>query len=308
VVLEPLRAPGARTGLPTGCGACRAAYGRGTTTPTLETSLSTDPLDPGFATLLVLLGEDVSLATSSLLLPGGEAEVDVDDDGDVLVDVVAGDVTADELLRAVLRSPALHVGGELLTAVVACDDGHEAHVMSGDLRHRYRSTRRFTDRDGPHVALVGFAPFADASGRLDPRERDQLRAALGLATASAGGLPSVLDVVNVLTLVTEAREELRGRPDDRTSDAGATASALAEADLAVAAWGAVPQSGEWAVDEVIGLLREARESGTRVVVPGRDGASLVAGDPPQPVDLVTARKGLELVDAPLDWLHGAPLA
>lgn len=264
-----------------------------------------DLLDIGPASVLVLPGVTDAVHVDELLLPGGgRGEVFVED-GDTLVHVAAGSVTGDQLVRAVLRSAGFQPGDGRLDLAVVCDRGVDRSVLTADREHRLLSTRVWDEReDGPVVAVVGLAP-----SRVETDVVDDPRHLLGDTLELLADLraePSQAHQVHVFTRRVAQDSDLAGAPGDRVDDGGLAAGALAEADLVVASWGPVPHGSDAAVDEVLGLLRDAREAGARVLVRALDGDVVTQGVPRQPAGGRPAR-GTHLVEAPLDWLHGAPL-
>lgn len=269
--------------------------------------MSTDLLDNGDAAVLVLLDGQGRLDEDSLVLPGGgSAEVFVDEDGDTLVQVGAGKVRTHELVRAVLRSPALTVYGDVLDLVVATtSDDYDRFVLSADLEHRFLWSRQWhelEEQGAPVVALVGHAPSRTETHGGDARN-EQVEAAIKLVAAEAAA-PSKLHVVDLLTRRVDGPEHLKGQPDERRVGPGQRAEALEEADIVVAAWGALAPGCEFAAEATVEELLAARDRGARVLVPAVDGEPVTAGSDAQPA---LAGKGRELVDAPSEWLHGGQL-
>lgn len=268
--------------------------------------MSTDLLDNGDAAVLVLLDGQGRLDEDSLVLPGGgSAEVFVDEDGDTLVQVGAGKVRTHELVRAVLRSPALTVYGDVLDLVVATtSDDYDRFVLSADLEHRFLWTRQWHELEeqaAPVVALVGHAPSRTETHGGDARN-EQVEAALRLV-AKDDAAPAKLHVVDLLTRRVDGPEQLKGDPSERRVGAGQRDEALEEADVVVAAWGPVAQGCDFAVEATIEELRAARDRGARVLVPAVDGEPVTAGGGHPAL----AAKGSGLVEAPAEWLHGGEL-
>lgn len=269
----------------------------------------TDHLENGDAAVLVLLDGQGRLDEDSLVLPGGgAAEVFVDEDGDTLVQVEAGKVRTHELVRAVLRSPALTVYGDVLDLVVATTtNDYDRFVLSSDLEHRFLWTRQWHEReeqDAPVVALVGHAPTRTETHGGDARQAHMV-AALELVVREDSP-PAKLHVVDLLTRRVDGPEHLKCTPSERRQGAGQRSEALEEADLVVAAWGPVEEGCLFAVEATVEELRAQRDRGARVLVPAEDGEPKVAGTPSQPA-AVTTTKGVELVDAPSEWLFGGEL-
>lgn len=267
-----------------------------------------EALDNGDAAVLVLLDGQGRLDEDRLVLPGGgAAEVFVDEDGDTLVQVEAGKVRTHELVRAVLRSPALTVYGDVLDLVVATTtDDYDRFVLSADLEHRFLWTRQWHEReeqDAPVAALVGHAPTRTETHGGDARN-DQLVATLQLLERDDQP-PSKLHVVDVVTRRVDDASALACEPGDRLEGPGQRADALAEADVIVAAWGAVPDGCDWAVEATVEELRAQRDRGARVLVPAVDGEpEVAAGGHPA---ARSSAKGAGLVEAPSEWLHGGEL-
>jgi len=262
-------------------------------------------LDIGPASVLVLPGRTDVVQVDELILPGGgRGEVFVED-GDTLVHVAAGSVTGDQLVRAVLRSAGFAPGDDVLDLAVVCDGGVDRSVLSADREHRLLSTRVWDGReDGPVAAVVGLAPSRVETDVVDD-PRDLLGDTLRLLD-DLHAEPSQAHQVHVFTRRISDDRELTGAPGDRVDDDGLAAGALAEADMVVASWGPLPPGADDALDEVLQLLRDAREAGARVLVRAVDGEVATQGSPRQPAGGRPAR-GTHLVEAPVDWLHGAPL-
>lgn len=264
----------------------------------------------GYADVLVLPRGQGQLTVGSLALPGGgSADVFVDEDGDTLVQVDAGQVAATELLRTVLRSPHFRATGELLDLVVVCADGYDRYVLSGDLQHRFLFTRQWRHREDhgdPTAVLVGHSPFDVETRPDEAARRERLTSTLQLLRTAIGA-PARFHVVNLFTRRVASNSDLTGQAADRRPDPGVRAEALAEADAIVASWGTVPGAGLWAVDDTLEELRACRDRGARVLVRSYDGNIEVSGDPAQPSGHRAAKHGTRLVDAPSDWLWGAPL-
>lgn len=263
-------------------------------------------LDIGPANVLVLPGRTDVVQVDELLLPGGgRGEVFVED-GDTLVHVAAGSVTGDQLVRAVLRSPGFDTGGAVLDLAVVCDGGVDRSVLSADREHRLLSTRVWDGReDGPVAAVVGLAP-----SRVETDVVDDPRHLLGDTLELLADLraePSQAHQLHVFTRRVSEGKELTGAPGDRVDDDGLAAGALAEADMVVASWGPVPPGSDDALEEVLEQLRAARDAGARVLVRAVDGEVVTQGSPRQPGGGRPAR-GTHLVEAPADWLHGAPIS
>lgn len=255
----------------------------------------------GPATLLVLPEHSGHLDTDDLLVPGGgRADVFVDEDGDTLVQVGPEPVSSEQLVQAVLRSPAFSPRGDAVDIAVVGERGHDRWSFSSDGRHQLLHQRVWQDRDGPSLVVVGLAPLEEQRGR------GVIADAMSLVTA-ARSTPSSVALVHVLTERVASLDQVTGTTGERGDDGGRRATSLAEADLALAAWGAVPAAGDWAVESVLEDLRAAHEVDVEVLVPGRDGDPLTAGDPPQPSANLGAA-GVTLVPAPSDWLWGAPLS
>ncbi len=268
--------------------------------------MPTDLLDNGDAAVLVLLDGQGRLDEDSLVLPGGgTAEVFVDEDGDTLVQVGAGKVRTHELVRAVLRSPALTVYGDVLDLVVATTtDDYDRFVLSSDLEHRHLWTRQWAELEAqgaPVVALVGAAPTRTETHGGEARN-EQVTTALQLLAADAAA-PSKLHQLDVVTRRVDRPEDLRCEPADRLQDPGQRAAALAEADVVVAAWGPVAAGCGFAVEATVEELLAARDAGARVLVPAADGEPVVRGGNPARLGSGTT----SLVDAPAEWLHGGEL-
>lgn len=262
-------------------------------------------LEQGVPEVLVLQADEATLGTGRVVLAGGGyAEVFVEDD-QVLVQVAAGHPDSLALVRGVLRAPGLRVHGEVLDVVVVGSTGWERWVLSGDLAHRWLYTRSWDRRpDGPTVAVVGAAPRDDETSPGDGRPPPHADAVRLLADAN--GAPGTAHVVHVVSRRTAAGD-VTGAPADHRGDPGVVAAALEEAEVVLAAWGAMPATALAAVDETVDLLRARRDDGARVVVPAHGGTVLTAGSPPQPHrDL--SRRGTYLLDAPPEWLWGGPLA
>lgn len=271
--------------------------------------MADDNLDNGDAAVLVLLNGQGRLDEDRLVLPGGgAAEVFLDEDGDTLVQVETGKVRTHELARAVLRSPALTVYGELLDLVVATtSNDYDRFVMSSDLDHRFLWTRQWHEREeagAPVVALVGHAPTRTETHGGDARH-DQLVAALELAGGELEGDPAKLHVLDVFTRRVDGPKHLRGKPTERRADAGQRAEALAEADVVIAAWGDVADAGDFAVEAMMDELAKAREAGARVLVPADGDEPATVGSAPHPAAL-PGPDGL--VEPSAEWLHGGQLA
>lgn len=274
-----------------------------------RSKVPTDLLDNGDASVLVLLDGQGRLDEDSLVLPGGgSAEVFVDEDGDTLVQVEAGKVRTHELVRAVLRSPALTVYGDVLDLVVATtSNDYDRFVLSADLTHRFLWTRQWhelQEQEAPVVTFVGHAPTRTETHGGDARH-DQMQALLKL-TKDDVGAPSKLHVIDLMTRRVDGPSHLKGDPAERRQAPGQREEALEEADIVVAAWGPVAQGCEWAVEATVEELLAARDRGARVVVPGADGDFATAGTPAQPA-LLSSDGAKELVDAPAEWLHGGEL-
>lgn len=271
--------------------------------------VSTDLLDNGDAAVLVLLDGQGRLDEDSLVLPGGgSAEVFVDEDGDTLVQVEEGKVRTHELVRAVLRSPALTVYGDVLDLVVATTtNDYDRFVLSADLDHRFLWTRQWHQReqdDAPVVTLVGHAPTRTETHGGDARA-DQMDALLKMAAAEVDA-PAKVHVVDLFTRRVDGPSHLKCEPSERRRAPGQREEALGEADLVVAAWGPVAEDCLWAVEATVEELLEQRDRGARVVVPAADGEPATAGSPAQPA-LLSATATSDLVDAPAEWLHGGEL-
>lgn len=271
--------------------------------------MSTDLLDNGDAAVLVLLDGQGRLDEDSLVLPGGgSAEVFVDEDGDTLVQVGAGKVRTHELVRAVLRSPALTVYGDVLDLVVATTtDDYDRFVLSADLEHRFLWTRQWhelEEQGAPVVALVGHAPSQTETHGGDARS-DEVVGALRLVSAAVDA-PAKLHQVDLFTRRVADPSQLACHPSERREGPGQRAEALAEADVVVAAWGPVASGCQFAVEATVDELLAARDRGARVLVPAVDGEPATAGSPGQPA-LLAATAGATLVDAPAEWLHGGEL-
>lgn len=269
----------------------------------------TDHLENGDAAVLVLLDGQGRLDEDGLVLPGGgAAEVFVDEDGDTLVQVEAGKVRTHELVRAVLRSPALTVYGDVLDLVVATTtNDYDRFVLSSDLEHRFLWTRQWHEReeqDAPVVALVGHAPSRTETHGGDARH-DQLTAALDLV-AKEEEAPAKLHVVDLVTRRVDGPGHLRCTPDERRQGVGQRTEALEEADIVVAAWGPVAEGCLFAVEATVEELRAQRDRGARVLVPGAGGEPKVAGTPAQPA-VLTGTDGVELTEAPSEWLYGGEI-
>lgn len=269
----------------------------------------TDHLENGDAAVLVLLDGQGRLDEDSLVLPGGgSAEVFVDEDGDTLVQVEAGKVRTHELVRAVLRSPALTVYGDVLDLVVATTtNDYDRFVLSSDLEHRFLWTRQWHEReeqDAPVAALVGQAPTRTETHGGDARH-DLMAAALELVSDTAEP-PSKLHVIDLMTRRVDGPDHLRCTPDERRQGAGQRTEALEEADIVVAAWGPVAEDCLFAVEATVEELRAQRDRGARVLVPAQGGEPKVAGTPAQPA-AVTDADGVELTEAPSEWLFGGEL-
>lgn len=271
--------------------------------------MPTDHLDNGDAAVLVLLDGQGRLDEDSLVLPGGgSAEVFVDEDGDTLVQVEAGKVRSHELVRAVLRSPALTVYGDVLDLVVATTtNDYDRFVLSSDLEHRFLWTRQWHEReeeDAPVVALVGHAPTRTETHGGDARQ-DHMTAVLDLVVR-AEEAPAKLHVVDLVTRRVDGPDHLKCTPSERRQGAGQRAEALQEADVIVASWGAVAEGCLFAVEATVEELREQRDRGARVLVPAAGGEPKVAGKPGQPAALENS-DGVELTEAPSEWLFGGEL-
>lgn len=269
--------------------------------------MPTDLLDNGDAAVLVLLDGQGRLDEDSLVLPGGgTAEVFVDEDGDTLVQVGAGKVRTHELVRAVLRSPALTVYGDVLDLVVATTtDDYDRFVLSSDLEHRHLWTRQWGEleaQDAPVVALVGHAPTRTETHGGDARN-EQVTTALRLVAQEAAA-PSKLHQVDLVTRRVDTPTELACTPAERRRDPGQRAAALTEAEIVVAAWGPVAPDCSFAVEATVEELLAARDRGARVLVPATGDAPAVSGG--QPARLAGG-KATGLVDAPAEWLHGGEL-
>lgn len=268
--------------------------------------MPTDLLDNGDAAVLVLLDGQGRLDEDSLVLPGGgTAEVFVDEDGDTLVQVAAGKVRTHELVRAVLRSPALTVYGDVLDLVVATTtDDYDRFVLSSDLEHRHLWTRQWAELEAqraPVVALVGAAPSRTETHGGEART-DEVEAALRLIDDELAA-PSKLHQLDLVTRRVDRPEDLRCEPAERRQDPGQRAAALEEAHVIIAAWGAVAPGCAFAVEATVEELRAARDAGTRVLVPASGGEPAAQGG--QPARLDGAVDGL--VVAPAEWLHGGEL-
>ncbi len=268
--------------------------------------MPTDLLDNGDAAVLVLLDGQGRLDEDSLVLPGGgTAEVFVDEDGDTLVQVAAGKVRTHELVRAVLRSPALTVYGDVLDLVVATTtDDYDRFVLSSDLEHRHLWTRQWAEmeaQDAPVAALVGVAPTRTETHGGEART-DQVSAALRLL-ADVVAAPAKLHQVDLVTRRVDRPEDLACTPAERRQDPGQRVDALAEADVVIAAWGPVGSGCGFAVEATVEELLAARDRGARVLVPAADGEPVVQSG--QPARLGKSVTGL--VDAPAEWLHGGEL-
>lgn len=272
--------------------------------------MSQNLVDNGAATVLVLPGGQAQLTDTSLPLPGGgSADVFVDEDGDTLVQVDAGRVTPTELLRAALRSAHFRAQGELLDLVVVCEDGYDRYVLSGDLQHRFLFTRQWQRREHagkPAVALVGHSPF-DVETRPEETTRRKMLASTLELVRTAVGAPARFHVVNVFTRRVSANSDIAGEAADRRADPGVRTVALQDADAVVASWGTISKAGLWAVDDTLEELRACRNRGARVLLRSYDGALETSGNPPQPSAHRVVKQGTRLVDAPTDWLWGAPL-
>ena len=271
--------------------------------------MPTDLLDNGDAAVLVLLDGQGRLDEDGLVLPGGgSAEVFVDEDGDTLVQVGAGKVRTHELVRAVLRSPALTVYGDVLDLVVATTtNDYDRFVLSADLEHRFLWTRQWQEQeaqDGPVITLVGHAPTRTETHGGDARQ-DELDALLKL-TADELGAPAKLHVVDLLTRRVDGPSHLRCEPSERRQAPGQREEALGEADAVIAAWGPVAEDCAWAVEATVEELLEQRDRGARVLVPAADGEPATTGTPAQPA-LLSADATAGLADAPAEWLHGGEL-
>jgi hypothetical protein len=234
----------------------------------------TDHLDNGDAAVLVLLDGQGRLDEDSLVLPGGgAAEVFVDEDGDTLVQVDAGKVRTHELVRAVLRSPALTVYGDVLDLVVATtSNDYDRFVLSSDLEHRFLWTRQWQDREeqgAPVVAFVGHAPTRTETHGGDARQ-EQMDAVMSLVVDEAAA-PAKLHVVDLVTRRVDSPGDLDCDPAERRTGAGQRTEALEEADVLVAAWGPVADDCDWAVEATVEELRAQRDRGARVLVPAADG-------------------------------------
>lgn len=268
-----------------------------------------EALDNGDAAVLVLLDGQGRLDEDRLVLPGGgAAEVFVDEDGDTLVQVEAGKVRTHELARAVLRSPALTVYGDVLDLVVATTtDDYDRFVLSADLEHRFLWTRQWhrrEEQEAPVVTLVGHAPTRTETHGGEARS-DQLTAVLTLLEREDQA-PAKLHLVDLVTRRVDDPKELSCDPSERRQGIGQRAEALEESDIVVAAWGPVPEACGWAVEAAVEELREARDRGARVLVPAVDGEPDTAGTPPQPA-IRTDASGAGLIEAPAEWLHGGEL-
>ena len=268
--------------------------------------MATDLLDNGDAAVLVLLDGQGRLDEDTMVLPGGgSADVFVDEDGDTLVQVGAGKVRTHELVRAVLRSPALTVYGDVLDLVVATTtDDYDRFVLSSDLEHRHLWTRQWSDleaRGAPTVALVGHAPTRTETHGGDART-EEVDAALRLVAAEDDA-PAKLHQLDLVTRRVDRPADLQCVPAERRQDPGQRRSALEEADTVVAAWGSVAPGCAFAVEATVEELLAARDRGARVVVPAVDGEPAVTGG--QPARLGGRETGL--VDAPAEWLHGGEL-
>ena len=268
--------------------------------------MATDLLDNGDAAVLVLLDGQGRLDEDSLVLPGGgTAEVFLDEDGDTLVQVAAGKVRTHELVRAVLRSPALTVYGDVLDLVVATTtDDYDRFVLSSDLEHRILWTRQWSELEAqgaPVTVLVGAAPTRTETHGGDARH-DQVEAALRLVRDDTAA-PAKLHQVDLVTRRVDRPDDLACVPAERRQDPGQRRVALEEADLVVAAWGPVDPACAFAVEATVEELLAARDGGARVLVPARDGEPAVAGGQPARLD----QRVTGLVDAPAEWLHGGEL-
>lgn len=271
--------------------------------------MSTDLLDNGDASVLVLLDGQGRLDEDSLVLPGGgSAEVFVDEDGDTLVQVEAGKVRTHELVRAVLRSPALTVYGDVLDLVVATTtNDYDRFVLSADLTHRFLWTRQWhelEEQDGPVVTYVGHAPSRTETHGGDARQ-DEMAALLKLAGDEVGA-PAKVHVVDLVTRRVDGPSHLKCEPSERRQAPGQRKEALGEADVVIAAWGPVAEDCLWAVEATVEELREQRDRGARVLVPASGGDLVTAGTPAQPA-LLSAAAAKGLTDAPAEWLHGGEL-
>lgn len=249
--------------------------------------------DIGDAQLLVLPGDVAGLDTDRLLLPGGgAADVFTDDDGDVLVQVGADRVTSAQLVAGVLRSPALRVHGRVLDLAVVGDRGHDRLTLGRNRDAVLVLTRRWTDVHGPHVTIVAGVPSTDQDGSPDDRVlRDGAR-----LVRSVLAPPAAVTVVHVDSALGAGSS---------TGDAGTRLAAMQEADLVIPAWGVVPASAD--VEAVVEELREARDTGTRVLVCATGGSPRTVGRPPGPSADLRPGPDTRLVDAPADWLWGGPL-
>lgn len=271
--------------------------------------MATDLLDNGDAAVLVLLGAQGRLDAERLVLPGGgAADVFVDDDGDTLVQVGAGAVASEQLVRAVLRHPDLTVYGDVLDLVVATTTSSwDRYVLSADMTHRLLFTRQWADREeagGPVAALVEAAPGRAETDGHDAALVGRLRTAVKLLAADDAA-PSKLHVLGVLTRRSDDPSSLSGVPAERMTTTDHRDEALAETDVIVPAWGVLPEDAAWAVEAVVDEVRQRHEAGAKVLVPAADGEPSTVGDPAQPARLTG--QGGELVEAPSEWLWGGQL-
>lgn len=256
-------------------------------------------MDIGNATLLVLPGSVGGLSGDSLLLPGGSrADVFLDEDGDTLVQVGADAVTSAQLVAAVLRAPGLSVHARQLDVAVVGEAGHDRLVFSADRQHLFLHTRRWTGQQGPEVVVVSAFPRTDRDGA--PTD-DVIVAAARLLRST------LVPAGAVATTFVETQIDRSGSRPTSLADAGLRATSLADADMVLPAWGAMDPRSADGIDAVVDELREARDAGTRVLLPSVDGAPRTSGRPPQPSADLTAAREVRLVDAPAGWLWGGPL-
>ena len=265
-------------------------------------------IENGAANVLVLHDSQARLETNRLVFSGGgSADVFAEDD-QTLVQVETGAPTSAELTRAVVTSSAFTALGDVLDVIVACGQGYDRYVLSGDLKHRWLFTRQWDRREnagGPTIAVVGHSPFEQETAPSEGARR-MLAGLLGLAKVAVGA-PAHLHVANVFTRRTADNADITGDQNDRRPDPGVVAEKLGEADAIIAGWGGVPRQGLWAVEETVELLRTCRDGGARILIRSFGGELETSGDPPQPSGQRGIKQGARLVDAPADWLWGGPL-
>lgn len=247
------------------------------------------------AQVLVLPASQARLSADAVSLPGaGTVDVFEDEDGDQLVQVTGGRVLPEELVRAVLRTPGFSVRDDVLDLVVVTDTGWDRYVLTRDLATRLLHARhddQETADGGRHVLVVG-PPVEEPLVAAAPST-----AALAVAELVGRGSRAVGRLTELPLVDDPALARHGGRRDE----------ALAEADVVVAAWGAVGPEFEVVVDDVREALRTYREQGGGVLVRTRAGLPDAIGADGDPTARGDVRPDDGLTSAPADWLWGAPL-